>query len=843
MLFNVTRNDNGTATFTYDFDTSDTTAAITATGSWDDTTPWASDTYDLSFAVKSNTGKASFRVEDVSGRTGILIHDGNDNRWSEGCLIVDQTFIDSVYADLKARGVSTVAGNPVTSSFNVSGDYTVGLRISSNAATVVEGGAIQLTVSLTGPGAANGLSKDVYVKIGSSGTATEGLDFSSLSSLPESQAISNLGPGWIKIPKNQSSVTVEVPTTLDNVDAGTENPSETVHFTIIDYRIHNDFINSDKFYKDGAGILLPLPSPAATIEIQNKASVLNKVINASGGYEGYQNTEQFSPGQDISIRFDPYSIPDRMVLTDSSGATLLDTGFIGGRVFASTFKVPSTGDGLITIQVLTNNTGTAWNFTLATVGPAAPMAAVSMDASSLISLDAPQAQMTSGGAAAIAPFQLVQDGVTALEGDSLTVGPVFSLIPTDPAMLGKTITWSITGGSASAADFGPGAVLQGSIAISQGQELGKEAASIQLPTPIDDGIAEGLETFHVEFRDSATGSLFADASGVPLRLTYSIVDEFSLIPVTQGTTGPDTLQGSGQLAVINGLTGDDLITGTDGNDFLDGGPGNDRIFGLGGSDQITGGFGDDVVDGGAGIDTYLLARLRGDVEVTKNPDGSYTVEDLSFTSLGKDTLKGIERIVFADETLDLDPATPPPPPPPPGSDGKKANVRGTSQNDDMRASGDKDGSLLSGHGADDALRGGKYNDVLYGGAGDDILSGGGGSDQFRFIASQYEGDGGSDVDRIVDLNFSGGDWLVFEDFGDGTWRDAEGLSVFDSGTDAIVSSWTGLKNLINDAGNVTVSGSAVLDLLIVTIQTGSLNVQQIRIAGGYDDYLAVGGSI
>jgi len=169
------------------------------------------------------------------------------------------------------------------------------------------------------------------------------------------------------------------------------------------------------------------------------------------------------------------------------------------------------------------------------------------------------------------------------------------------------------------------------------------------------------------------------------------------------------------------------------------------------------------------------------------------------------------------------------------------NVSGTPGPDDLKATSAD--TRLAGGAGDDVLRGGKGNDILIGGAGDDIMSGGAGADQFRFIASLYEGDGGADTDRIVDLNFSEGDWLVFENYADGTWEDAPGLAVFDADTDAIVSSWTGLVNLVEGADNVTATGNAGLNLLVVRIEFDGGKVQEIRITNGYDDYVAAGGTL
>jgi hypothetical protein len=103
-------------------------------------------------------------------------------------------------------------------------------------------------------------------------------------------------------------------------------------------------------------------------------TLIGKTINASGGVEGYSQPAQFAPGQSITGLFTPFTIPDRFLATLlTSGTVLQDTGFIGnGATPTINFTVPTTSDGLVLIQVLTNDPGTAWTFTLSTQGSSAP---------------------------------------------------------------------------------------------------------------------------------------------------------------------------------------------------------------------------------------------------------------------------------------------------------------------------------------------------------------------------------------------------------------------------------------------------------------------------------------
>lgn len=156
-------------------------------------------------------------------------------------------------------------------------------------------------------------------------------------------------------------------------------------------------------------------------------------------------------------------------------------------------------------------------------------------------------------------------------------------------------------------------------------------------------------------------------------------------------------------------------------------------------------------------------------------------------------------------------------------------------NDDLTASGT--GSHLAGGAGDDVLRGGKSDDILTGGAGNDKLYGGAGADQFRFFGNQIDGD--SDVDAIYDLNFAAGDTLVFGQY-DGLFStDADGLNGYSGGDAATISSFAGLAAAYEaSGGRMTYTGNAGLNLLIISIDNGSGDIQTIRISQGYDAFVS-----
>jgi len=170
----------------------------------------------------------------------------------------------------------------------------------------------------------------------------------------------------------------------------------------------------------------------------------------------------------------------------------------------------------------------------------------------------------------------------------------------------------------------------------------------------------------------------------------------------------------------------------------------------------------------------------------------------------------------------------------------KDYVRGTSGDNDARATNDKDGSYLQTQAGNDTLRGGRYDDILDGGAGDDQYFGGGGADQFRFFGNQIEGS--SDTDRVYDLNFGEGDTLVFGKYEAGTFTEAAGENAFTGGTAAIISSIEGLVNAVNNSNRVSAERRGNTDTLIVTIEVDG-KTHNIQLTGQYAAFVAAGGNL
>jgi Ca2+-binding RTX toxin-like protein len=133
----------------------------------------------------------------------------------------------------------------------------------------------------------------------------------------------------------------------------------------------------------------------------------------------------------------------------------------------------------------------------------------------------------------------------------------------------------------------------------------------------------------------------------------------------EGGRGADLLIGEAGSDEIWGGGGIDRIFGGDGvpwdtdihaaTDYLHGEEGNDEIYGEGGDDFIGGGNGSDTIDGGPGFDTAFYNRpleAYSFIQVEDDGGAVVVVTDLVGDG-GTDHLTGIERLVFADDVIDL----------------------------------------------------------------------------------------------------------------------------------------------------------------------------------------------
>ena len=196
-------------------------------------------------------------------------------------------------------------------------------------------------------------------------------------------------------------------------------------------------------------------------------------------------------------------------------------------------------------------------------------------------------------------------------------------------------------------------------------------------------------------------------------------------------TAIENLSGSVVNDLLIGDAGANVLAGMDGADSLVGGDGDDTLLGDGqfaidfpvvgtsgpitrfddrgyaADDVLNGGNGFNTLDGGAGSDTADYGDAEGAITVVLGSGYGERLDATGTTTLGTDTLIGIE------------------------------NASGGAFNDLLL--GDGNANVLSGQAGDDVLRGLGGDDVMNGGDGDDLLRGGLGIDTFN---------GGDGFDRI-----------------------------------------------------------------------------------------------
>lgn len=222
------------------------------------------------------------------------------------------------------------------------------------------------------------------------------------------------------------------------------------------------------------------------------------------------------------------------------------------------------------------------------------------------------------------------------------------------------------------------------------------------------------------------------------------VQQVTLLGLSSGTTGDDTLTGTGTTDWIDALSGDDRVSGLGGDDLLEGNLGNDYLNGGGGNDRLDGGAGNDVLYGGSGNDLHYggdgndrLVTNAGD-DLFDGGDGIDTLllrtaQELDLREVGVDHGDGADRFVSIENVL--------------GSNGAD---RITGDDGANMLNGRSGNDLLAGAGGNDTILGGNGNDTLVGGVGADNMTGGNNADRFVFAAAAHLGLAGG-ADRITDF--------------------------------------------------------------------------------------------
>jgi VCBS repeat-containing protein len=137
-----------------------------------------------------------------------------------------------------------------------------------------------------------------------------------------------------------------------------------------------------------------------------------------------------------------------------------------------------------------------------------------------------------------------------------------------------------------------------------------------------------------------------------LRLVVQGGKEFHVTTITGGN-GNDTINGGNGQDIIHGGAGDDIIHGGNGGDVLDGEAGNDQLFGDNGDDRLIGGDGDDLIDGNNGFDIAYYRGLIEEYTFLASAGYLHILHQGGAGADGHDQVIRVERLVFADRTIDI----------------------------------------------------------------------------------------------------------------------------------------------------------------------------------------------
>ena len=245
------------------------------------------------------------------------------------------------------------------------------------------------------------------------------------------------------------------------------------------------------------------------------------------------------------------------------------------------------------------------------------------------------------------------------------------------------------------------------------------------------------------------------------------------------------------------------VSGSAASDYFGGGGGNDTFIGLGGHDLFFGGAGNDVFYGNStGADTNTesvsgsTAEYTGpqsDYTVTQNADGSFTVVNTGTQGEGRDTLHGIDTLVFDGGGGSIDLAAIPPPANGGGASGSPPNAITPGPDNVMGSSGS---DTIAGQAGDDTINGGGGNDVILGNQGNDVIVDGDGNSTIA---------GGMNDDRITVGNGSN---LLYGDEGADTIAAGNGNNTILGGTgNSALDANDGADSITAGSGNNLVLGN------------------------------------
>lgn len=414
--------------------------------------------------------------------------------------------------------------------------------------------------------------------------------------------------------------------------------------------------------------------------------------------------------------------------------------------------------------------------------------------------------------------------INAILAEPIPVDPAQSLMPYDRTMVGTNVQWNDgnqlgTTGNDTARD----SYWTSSHAMGQGNDVYVYQGWYGSAPwhPAIENANEGIDTVAVTINGTDNFTLF---DNVEIGVSYQLIATDAKL---YGNAGDNLLVDVDDLNPYF-VESTEIVTlnGGDGNDILYGGNNNDTLI------------------GGNGVDTVVMRGNRADYTIAAG-NGSITDNVTAGTNDGTDSLSGIEKVRFADGTLDL------------ATGVFTAQAFGSTsiayaggsfslQSFQFSSSGQppQQGQTLTGTAGVDTLTGGSYADTITGLGSDDILSGGGGNDVFR-VTGAADGfdavDGGSGSDTIIATaanaiiglkSLTGVETISSGGF--------SGVSILGSSAantlDFSAVTLSGITSINGGAGNDVITGTGAADIIIGGVGDDEL------IGGDGDDQFQVSGT-
>ncbi|WP_303681268.1 hypothetical protein [Pelodictyon luteolum] len=183
------------------------------------------------------------------------------------------------------------------------------------------------------------------------------------------------------------------------------------------------------------------------------------------------------------------------------------------------------------------------------------------------------------------------------------------------------------------------------VVLSQYGSSTSDALDMNLTSLLDDGEDHTLTVYaNTEVSTKVSvGSITIDGAEIIGSTGANTLIGSGYSDVILGGSAEDGLYGGGGSDFIYGEEGNDQICGGDGNDIIVGGTGNDNVYGDAGNDLFVGGSGNDYFSGDAGADKALVAT--GSIISVSGDDRFLAVASATVTGTdGTDRYEGVEVI-------------------------------------------------------------------------------------------------------------------------------------------------------------------------------------------------------